>query len=815
MVEFSSARKRMSIIIKFPDNRICVICKGADNVIIEKLKQHELAKRKAKEISLNSLERKNLEADILLQERFSHEAEMASARGSLSSLRSSFQTSRGNHDRLETMQHIDNYLMGDDEAEVDEIASQARISLHLQQAQRYSLDSHNGDGVYKGNNTIPNDKLLVVDEFIIEKTLEHIEEFSTEGLRTLLYGFKWIDKKEYDSWHEKYQDSKTALTNRSQQIEDIGGMIEHDFELLGASAIEDKLQEGVSDTIDKLRRAGIRMWMLTGDKRETAINIGYSCRLIKDYSTVTILDIDHGKDTVETTIRDTTRKVNGGSIAHCVVVVDGATFGVIEEDNSLMKEFVGLCIISDSAICCRASPSQKAHMVSSIRDDNKRSVTLAIGDGANDIAMIQSADIGVGITGKEGLQAARASDYAIAQFRFLLKLLLVNGRYNYVRTAKFVLCTFYKELIFYLTQCLYQRHTLFTGSSVFENWSLSMFNTLFTSLCVLVIGIFDRDLKPATLLAVPELYSIGREYKAFNLKVFISWMLLAALQSVGVSFIAWHSWALTALRDNTTLPLGTLLFASLIIIINAKCEFIEMQNRNWLAFAAFLISVLGYGLWNVLIMMLYRSGPSKIYFADYGLFNFGQDQSWWAALLAIPVVALLFDIVLKLIKFMIFPSDDEIFKEYEKDIDLRRQFEQRSFPYLQQGWTMPQQSSIWRRRLIQGINYARKNMGMEPIPQETNDDTIDGDPGSAVHRKRAGTNTSPNELPPGTEASVIKHNDFLDPNFEVLPSGKQVKIKRNRKWSFTKFNKNNDNESNEDDSDIEAIISERIKNSRE
>ena len=139
--------------------------------------------------------------------------------------------------------------------------------------------------------------------------------------------------------------------------------------------------------------------------------------------------------------------IKRGGAAHSVVVIDGQTLDTIERSETLMSLFVDLAVLVDSVICCRASPSQKAHLVAVIRKKVTRSVTLAIGDGANDIAMIQEAHVGIGITGKEGLQAARTSDYSIAQFRFLLKLLLVHGRWNYIRTCKYTLSTFWKEMV--------------------------------------------------------------------------------------------------------------------------------------------------------------------------------------------------------------------------------------------------------------------------------------------------------------------------------------------------------------------------------
>jgi len=278
---------------------------------------------------------------------------------------------------------------------------------------------------------------------VIERCFQHVTDFATEGLRTLLYGHRFLSTAEYQSWKQIYQDAATSLTDRQQRIGEAAEIIEQNMELTGATAIEDKLQEGVPDTVDRLRRANIKLWMLTGDKRETAINIGHSCRLIKDYSTVTILDYESGRvgESIAATIED----IGRGSVAHSVVIIDGHTLSLIQADEPLHKLFLDLAILTDSVICCRASPSQKAHLVHAVRRRVNRSVTLAIGDGANDIAMIQEAHVGIGITGKEGLQAARSSDYSIAQFRFLNKLLLVHGRWNYIRTCKYTLATFWKE----------------------------------------------------------------------------------------------------------------------------------------------------------------------------------------------------------------------------------------------------------------------------------------------------------------------------------------------------------------------------------
>lgn len=805
VIEFNSTRKRMSIIVKFPDGRIAIICKGADSVIVERLKYAEMAKAKAREISANSELRKTEEAEAVLKSRLSDESMATEFRTSMGGLQRSF--SLNHQSTLERMGSIDNAILSREEEEIIDIANKMRKSLHYQQAQKYGHDILNDKSQDSEQFELPNDKLLINDEYLIEKTLEHLEEFSTEGLRTLLYSFRWLDKGEYDIWANDYSEAKTSLVDRAKKVDAVGEKIEHSLELLGASAIEDKLQEGVSDAIEKLRRAGIKLWMLTGDKRETAINIGYSCRLIKDYSTVIVLSNDGTTEELVNRITSATLGIQSGSVAHSVLVIDGGTLCDVESDPSLMSLFLDLCIKVDSTICCRASPSQKANMVGNVRKLNKKAVTLAIGDGANDIAMIQEADIGVGITGKEGLQAARSSDYSIAQFRFLLKLLLVHGRYNYVRTSKFVLCTFYKELLFYLTQCIYQRYTLFSGSSMYESWSLSMFNTLFTSLPVICIGMFDQDLKPSTLIAVPELYSKGRLYQAFNLRIFINWMVLAASQSVLISFMTFYVWGFTSLRDNSTLAIGTLAFLVLVVIINAKCVFIEMQNRSWLSFASFIISVGGYMLWNVLIYGLYQNRDSPIFFVDQGILTWGQDQSWWAAALLLVFVSILLDVFLKLLKFMFMPGDDEVFKTFEKDNVMRKIFEVNAYNELFQGWTFPKDPSTFKVK----VSTILRKIGLKvPIPtRELTEDENYAE--NIIQRKRAGTNSLPNEAEPSGHGVAIFseysrfQNELESEGFEVLPSGKRIKPKSNKEFKWLRFG----NKMRDEDAD--AIIDERLR----
>lgn len=416
VLEFSSDRKRMSIIVRFPDDRHCIMCKGADSFMLEILRLKALAKEKLSEVNQMNELRKSLEADRVLARR-------SMARPSLS------RPSMSGRTRLDMIRDLDYYLDNrrEDDGHIDDISMQNADQYRLRHSYAFGETMH----PLERNIDLIDEQLARNESVIISNTFQHLFQFASEGLRVLLYGHRFITSKEYQAWKHIYRQATTAFENRQVKIEQAARMIEVDLELTGATAIEDKLQDGVPQSIEKFRRAGIKIWMLTGDKRETAINIGHSAGLIKDYSAVTILE--QGDSNLREIMATTTLSIAEDSLAHSVVVLDGATLSHIESDASLLSLLMELITGVDTVVCCRASPAQKASLVRSVRKKVQSAITLAIGDGANDIAMIQEAHVGIGITGKEGMQAARSSDYSIAQFRFLVKLLLVHGRWNYIR----------------------------------------------------------------------------------------------------------------------------------------------------------------------------------------------------------------------------------------------------------------------------------------------------------------------------------------------------------------------------------------------
>ncbi|KAJ3514011.1 hypothetical protein NM208_g15104 [Fusarium decemcellulare] len=431
-------------------------------------------------------------------------------------------------------------------------------------------------------------------------------------------------------------------------------MIEQSFDLVGATAIEDKLQKGVPETIDRLRRANIKIWMLTGDKRETAINIAHSARICRPGSDLYILDMTKGA--LDSQLVALSEDLHAGSI-HSVVVIDGQTLAAVEKSPELSAQFFKVMLQVDSVICCRASPAQKALLVRTVRSRLKkyrgklrRGLTLAIGDGANDLAMISASHVGIGISGKEGLQAARVADYAIAQFRFLQRLLLVHGRWNYVRTAKFILYTFWKEMFFYLPTAQYQRYTGYSGTSLYEATSLTVFNTLFTSLCVICMGIWEQDLSAETLLAVPELYVYGQRNMGLNIWKFARWMLLGAIEGVVAWYGVWagYGWISPAARDQGLYALGTLTFSVGVLWINWKLFIFETHYKSTIVMVSFFITTIGWFAWLSFLDGVYAGSPSGPYAIRNSFTElFGDDAVWWSTLFIVLGLIGLMEIVMK------------------------------------------------------------------------------------------------------------------------------------------------------------------------
>ncbi|XP_047410286.1 phospholipid-transporting ATPase IB-like [Sciurus carolinensis] len=370
----------------------------------------------------------------------------------------------------------------------------------------------------KGADTVILERLSK-DSLFVEDTLKHLEYFATEGLRTLCVAYTDLTEKEYQDWLEKYQRASAVLQDRIQKLEECYEIIEKEFLLLGATAIEDRLQAKVPETISTLLRANIKIWVLTGDKQETAVNIAFSCKLISGTTPRIYLNASSFEATQQ--IID----YNCGDLGNLLgkendlaLIIDGETLKYALRFE-IQRKFLDLALSCRAVLCCRLSPLQKAEIVDLVKK-REGAITLAVGDGANDVGMIRMAHVGVGISGNEGMQATNNSDYSIAQFRYLEKLLLVHGTWNYFRVTKCILYCFYKNVVLYIIGLWFSFFNGFSGQIIFEHWCISLYNVIFTSLPPLTLGIFEKCCSQKSLLEYPQLYTVSQTGEVFNTKVF-------------------------------------------------------------------------------------------------------------------------------------------------------------------------------------------------------------------------------------------------------------------------------------------------------
>ncbi|SPQ94422.1 unnamed protein product (mitochondrion) [Plasmodiophora brassicae] len=363
-------------------------------------------------------------------------------------------------------------------------------------------------------------------------TVSHLNSFAGEGLRTLAFAQRYVDSNEFAAWTEKFNEANTVVHGREEALSSLFAEIEHDFDLCGASAIEDRLQTGVPDTIKTLRLAGIKFWMLTGDKFSTALQIATTCNLKSSLSdTGVLLEINAiSEDGIHSELdahHGTLKAVNG--TRDVCVILRGASLGAALSSTN-RDRFLALCLAANAVICCRFSPKQKAQVVRMVKDAGL--MTLAIGDGGNDVSMIMEAHVGVGIRGREGLQAARAADYQINYFRSLQPLLLIHGRQSYLRTCLVAQYSYFKSFEFCIVQILFAFASGYSGSALFDSACIAAYNALL--FVPILTFVFDQDIPGDQVLRVPEVYLDCQASQHFTWTTYLIWMFRGFFQAIVV-----------------------------------------------------------------------------------------------------------------------------------------------------------------------------------------------------------------------------------------------------------------------------------------
>ncbi|CAM4528908.1 unnamed protein product [Lepidochelys kempii] len=546
----------------------------------------------------------------------------------------------------------------------------------------------------KGADTILFERLHPSNEELMSLTSNHLEEFAGEGLRTLALAYKNLTEEHFKEWSKILQEANTSLDSRNEYLAAAYEEIEKDMMLLGATAIEDKLQEGVTETIASLSLANIKIWVLTGDKQETAMNIGYSCNMLTDTMNEIFIVAGHTVTAVREELRKAKEHLFGqnkdlsnghvfcekmqeskqGSVLEETVtgdyalVINGHSLAHALEAN-LENEFVEVACLCKTVVCCRVTPLQKAQVVDLVKK-HRKAVTLAIGDGANDVSMIKSAHIGIGISGEEGMQAVLASDYSFAQFRYLKRLLLVHGRWSYFRMCKFLCYFFYKNFAFTLVHFWFGFFCGFSAQTVYDQWFITLFNIVYTSLPVLAMGLFDQDVNEQNSMDYAKLYEPGQLNLLFNKRKFFICIAHGIYTSFTLFFIPYGAFYYTAGEDGKHIAdyqsFAITVATSLVIVVSVQ---IALDTSYWTAINRFFI--LGsIAVYFAILFAMHSDGifvifPNHFPFVGNSRNSLGQISVWLVIILT-TVVSVMPIITFRFLKEDLNPTQTDQVRKLQK-----------------------------------------------------------------------------------------------------------------------------------------------------
>ncbi|RHZ21130.1 hypothetical protein DYB37_001551 [Aphanomyces astaci] len=619
---------------------------------------------------------------------------------------------------------------------------------------------------------------------VLHVTKGHLQDYASQGLRTLTTAMRVIPPEEYAAWKLMYDDAEASMDKA--KLAAAAELVECGLTLLGATAIEDLLQEGVGECITSLRKAGINFWVLTGDKKETAISVGMSSEVIHDSMDVIVLDSNNKEqltDTLEAlyaqmvedkwgtkkddsisvvifqtlkrvcvlcmnhvlsmlsgkyreqpkqlhrkrrrpsdvnninmdvfphhdavssvssmdpfakefepvgvqpppTNESSTQDTADDDLIEYAMVIDGKTLALVLDDD-IKYLFLAVAQQCKSVVCCRCSPSQKAAVVRLVTEPTllwtPGNVSLAIGDGANDVPMIQAASVGVGISGKEGRQAVLSSDYSFAQFRFLKRLVLVHGNYSYKRVSKLLLFSFMKNIALSFTGFFMAPQTLYSGLLMYFSILFTLYNALFSTIPIVILAMYNQDVSPSALMQYPTLYHNGLDNRSFNMSSFLGWCGLGIWHAYVVSSVPftcdgyYFNWfseveADTAVFHGAPLGLWADGVASYTYLIVASTFQISLLTSNWTM--PNCVGVYGTLVFYFAFMWFFCSAYT-LFGADFlemyeasNVFQQLSVEAWfWLGMVMSGVVAVLPNFILRAGRVLFYPEPSHLMREWNK-----------------------------------------------------------------------------------------------------------------------------------------------------
>eukprot|EP01088_Endostelium_zonatum_P010647 TRINITY_DN2416_c1_g1_i1.p1 TRINITY_DN2416_c1_g1~~TRINITY_DN2416_c1_g1_i1.p1 ORF type:complete len:1272 (-),score=336.31 TRINITY_DN2416_c1_g1_i1:51-3866(-) len=583
--------------------------------------------------------------------------------------------------------------------------------------------------ICKGADSMIYERLAPGDETMKRISLSHLDDFSKDGLRTLVYAGKDLTTSEWESFEALYNEANSKIVGREEEVEKLCDEMERGLKIIGCSAIEDKLQQLVPETISFLLAANIKVWVITGDKQATAINIGYSTRLLTPEMKVVKINAttsDETQQLLEAAIKEAEnlisnsnsssnsnsglkRGLSKGSIltqsknkilslaktsnttnddynlgyessspllssphpssppssnpipSKIAMVIDGVTLRfALSTHERLFLQFSKLC---HSVICNRVTPLQKAEVVRLIKTSTN-AVTLSIGDGANDVSMIQEANIGVGIFGKEGNQAARSADFALRQFSHLKRLIIVHGRYSLLRNALLVHYSFYKNAAIFLCQFWFATLCGFSGQTLYDDIIMTCFNITITAAPPLIVGTFEKDVDDEVLEKNPELYERTQSGQVFTGWTLGKWLVSGLWHSIVLFWLGvWIEMSLEGFlvekgKEGGFWMMGNVMMFTGMVMVFGKLG-IEIELWNGMVVGSIVWSWAVY-LVTVIVENSIKYVAPKQFFVFYMMWT--GIMTYYYIILAV-FIALLPDFIYKAVKRNFFPERWQILQE--------------------------------------------------------------------------------------------------------------------------------------------------------
>ncbi|XP_040896932.1 phospholipid-transporting ATPase IK isoform X2 [Toxotes jaculatrix] len=468
---------------------------------------------------------------------------------------------------------------------------------------------------------------------------ERTETVLEACLRTLCVAVRSVSEASWEQWSKTLaQSAAMATCDRDAALEKLYDHMESELQLLGVTAIEDRLQEGVPETIALLQQAGLKVWVLTGDKKETAVNIGYSCKLLDPDTRLLewqelrqILQApDPGVSFFKARQMELWAVDTEMARAKTAVVLTGPELAEFDQRPEWGATFMSLAEQCQSVLCCRVTPAQKADIVKLVRKHTS-AVTMSIGDGANDVNMIKTAHIGVGLAGVEGGQAVQNADFALSRFRFLQRLLLVHGRWSYRRISLFLRYFLFKTCGFALVHVWFGFFNGFSAQSLYETWFIALYTVFYTAFPVMCVAFFEQDVSADNSLRWPELYKSGQRQELSSPLMLCLSLLYAVYTSLVLFFIPFGVFYNTAF-DYQTMAVTVAMAAT----FTATIEIMQL-TRYWTKFniAAVCVSVLLFFICSRIThnSRLFQRSPSDYYFLGVSDKAFIDPVVWLTALL--------------------------------------------------------------------------------------------------------------------------------------------------------------------------------------